>query len=326
VRTPSIRLCAALLLSWCAAGARSQSTDSPATQNITTLEAQAAKSDAIAQFNRGVGYDLGRGAKQDHAKAAVWYRKAAEQGFAKAQCHLGLLYRDGQGVQRDYFEAAAWFRKAATQGDPEAQFFLGLLYTFGHGVPKDYNQAASWDRKAAEQGLPQAETRLGHLYEDGFGVPQDYAQAVLWMSKAAEQGIIDSQRELGELYDSGGLLKVVPDGTGTWISVDGEFEDESRKNHAEAALWWRKAAEQGDSTSQYDLGSLYNTGSGVPQNFAEAYFWLSIAASGTPMMGDKVVVEARDEAASQLTKTVLLQTQERARKWLETHPVNATAQ
>jgi len=45
-----------------------------------------------------------------------WYRKAAEQGFAKAQYNLGVKYANGQGVKRDHAEAVRWYRKAAEQG------------------------------------------------------------------------------------------------------------------------------------------------------------------------------------------------------------------
>jgi hypothetical protein len=38
------------------------------------------------------------------------------------------------------------------------------------------------------------------------------------------------------------------------------------------------------------------------------------------------IEKTRDEAAANLTKTVLLQTQERARKWFEDHPVQTNPQ
>jgi TPR repeat protein len=34
-------------------------------------------------------YDNGQGVPQDYATAVRWYRKAAEQGYAKAQFNLG---------------------------------------------------------------------------------------------------------------------------------------------------------------------------------------------------------------------------------------------
>ena len=45
------------------------------------LLAKANAGDANAQFKIGVLYDLGQGVQHDNQQAAVWYRKAAEQGY-----------------------------------------------------------------------------------------------------------------------------------------------------------------------------------------------------------------------------------------------------
>ncbi len=49
-----------------------------------------------AQFNLGLAYDRGDGVRQDQAKAAFWYRKAAEQGDTDSQFLLGMLYVAGE--------------------------------------------------------------------------------------------------------------------------------------------------------------------------------------------------------------------------------------
>jgi len=43
-------------------------------------------------------YLTGRGVQQDYSAAALWFLKAAAQGYAGAQSNLGTLYRDGRGV------------------------------------------------------------------------------------------------------------------------------------------------------------------------------------------------------------------------------------
>jgi hypothetical protein len=60
-------------------------------------------------------------------------------------------------------------------------------------------------------------------------------------------------------------------------------------------------------------------GKGVPQDYSEAYFWLSIGEARGSVSSTNGV-DDRDLAASHLTKTALLQVQERARKWFEDHP------
>ena len=50
------------------------------------------------------------------------------------------------------------------------------------------------------------------------------------------------------------------------------------QNDAEVANKYRKAAEQGDASAQYNLGYCYQHGLGVPQNYAETVKWYRQAA------------------------------------------------
>ena len=212
---------------------------------------------AAAQFLLGFLYDDGEGVPKDAGQAAIWYRKAAEQGHATAQNNLGVLYQDGAGVPKDAGEAAIWYRKAAEQGHATAQYHLGVLYRLGEGVPKSASEAAIWYRKAAEQGDAEAQHYLGVLYHDGEGVPKDAGEAAIWYRKAAEQGHATAQNNLGVLYQDGAGVP---------------------KDAGEAAIWYRKAAEQGHATAQYLLGVLYRFGEGVPKSASEAAIWYRKAA------------------------------------------------
>jgi TPR repeat protein len=106
-------------------------------------------------------YLKGRGGLgQNDKEAAVWYRRAAEQGFAEAQNNLGWMYREGRGVPRDDAEAVKWMRKAAEQDLAAGQNNLGLMYQQGRGVPHDSVEAAAWFTKAAAQGDQLAKKNL----------------------------------------------------------------------------------------------------------------------------------------------------------------------
>ena len=50
------------------------------------------------------------------------------------------------------------------------------------------------------------------------------------------------------------------------------------QDDAEAVRWFRLAAEQGHATGQYNLGFRYNAGQGVPQDDAESARWFRLAA------------------------------------------------
>ena len=62
-------------------------------------------------------YYLGRGAAQDYAQAAEWYREAAKGGDVGAQYILASMYKEGLGVSRDLRIALYWYTRAAQQGD-----------------------------------------------------------------------------------------------------------------------------------------------------------------------------------------------------------------
>ena len=44
------------------------------------------------------------------------------------------MYRLGLGVSKDYVEAVKWFRKAAEQGYARAQYSLGVSYANATGI------------------------------------------------------------------------------------------------------------------------------------------------------------------------------------------------
>ena len=50
------------------------------------------------------------------------------------------------------------------------------------------------------------------------------------------------------------------------------------QDYAEAAKWFRLAAEQGDDRAMYNLGLTYSNGLGIPRDYAEAAKWFRLAA------------------------------------------------
>jgi TPR repeat protein len=127
--------------------------------------------------------------KGEFGKALEIFRPLAESGkaVALAESNLGRMYANGQGVAKDDAQAAVWYRKAADQGDAYAERNLGGMYANGRGIPQDDTQAAVWYRKAADQGDAAAQYNLGLMYANGQGVQQNNAQTVRWFARAAQQ-------------------------------------------------------------------------------------------------------------------------------------------
>lgn len=51
------------------------------------------------------------------------------------------------------------------------------------------------------------------------------------------------------------------------------------QDYKAALEWYRKAAEHGDSPSQFNLGLMYAKGEGVPVDLLQARKWLDLAAA-----------------------------------------------
>ncbi|HEX2669187.1 MAG TPA: tetratricopeptide repeat protein [Gammaproteobacteria bacterium] len=52
----------------------------------------------------------------------------------------------------------------------------------------------------------------------------------------------------------------------------------TRGKYAEAATWYKRAADMGIATAAYNLGTLYYNGQGFPQDYAQARHWFELAA------------------------------------------------
>ncbi|HIG85964.1 MAG TPA: sel1 repeat family protein [Planctomycetes bacterium] len=107
-------------------------------------------------------------------EAVKWYRKAADQGYAKAQIKLWEIYKEGvfvdlpEGIPEDHKEAMKWLRKAAEQGNHRAQLYLAVSFDPIRtvGQDKDEEEALMWYRKAADQGNVGALEAVGYIYSD----------------------------------------------------------------------------------------------------------------------------------------------------------------
>ena len=58
---------------------------------------------------------------------------------------------------------------------------------------------------------------------------------------------------------------------------------EGVKDYGKAFEWYKRAAEQGDSYAQHNLGWCYNNGKGVEQDDTKAFEWYR-EGSGTGML------------------------------------------
>lgn len=190
-------------------------------------------------------------------------------------------------------------RQAAQKGNRIAQLQAGLA-----DLRAGRQQSgAALIKKAAEQGLPAAQYELAILHETGTGTTRDTNEAIKWHERAARGGNVQAMYDFAtynyNTQDPDGLV-----------------------NPPVAAEWFRKAAEFGDTDSQFNLGQFYASGIGVTPSQVEAYFWYKLAAKG----GD---TEAGDFAAQLVTSGAVsqdaaAQTLQRVANWRAATPTAAS--
>ena len=86
------------------------------------------------------------------------------------------------------------------------------------------------------------------------------------------------------------------------------------QERAQAAAWYRKAADQGYIWGQYKLGELYSRGFGVPQDYVLAHMWYNLAAWGG------LLATYRDDIAAKMTPAQIADAQRMASDWAQSHP------
>lgn len=211
---------------------------------LALIKDKAGKGDAESQYQLGKFY-LGKDLKE----AGAWYRKAADQGYAKAQAEMGVFNKNGWIDGASPAEAKRWWLLAAAQGDADACSSLAL----------------DAQRQSLEARI-KGNATLQKQFRD---------EALRWYTKAAEAGDRGSQFELGEMYnrmnDLGQSGKTRPYGI---TDADCDFES--------AMKWYLKAAKSKfpHPGAMYRIGMLYLEGQGVPQNTETAIKWLELGAKG----------------------------------------------
>ena len=87
------------------------------------------------------------------------------------------------------------------------------------------------------------------------------------------------------------------------------------QDYAEAVRWFTMAAEQGHVVSQATLGAYYWAGRGVPQDLVKAYFWSVLAQAG----GDEASKYRVAHLASRMNHAQIAAAQQQANDWIKEH-------
>ncbi|MDR2188748.1 MAG: sel1 repeat family protein [Azonexus sp.] len=244
---------------------------------IDDIHMRAEQGDGEAQFELGRRFEYGRGGvEQDPAQALEWYGKAAAQGVK------GADYR--HAVLRNEIEKFA--RELADVEKGDSPLVLAEYYEAGMGVKKDISKALELYGKAVARGNQYARFELNELaYRVIRAEPGgEYANVEASLRARAEQGDVDAQYLMGALMHAGGLNDP------RVLKMGHEYREYKRdlvkrpclrndkQAFAEAAAWYRKAAEQGHVWAKNELANLYYNGCGVKKDLEQAAAWFRNSA------------------------------------------------
>lgn len=138
----------------------------------------------------------------------------------------------------------------ASQGDIHAMTKLGLAYFGKQGIPANLERARMWLNRAAEAGSLEAQVFLGAAYMSGSGLQKDLGMAAKYLLQAAQQQNVE-----GGLRSSQALAQY-------WVAMLYEQGRGIDKSHEKAIQFLQLAAKNGSYVAQFDLGALYNDGTG----------------------------------------------------------------
>jgi len=116
----------------------------------------------------------------------------------------------------------------------------------------------------------------------------------------------------------GGMRKLAEQGDpAAQFSVGARYAtgEDVPQDYAEAVRWFSMAAEQGHVVSQATLGAYYWAGRGVPQDLVKAYFWSVLAQTG----GDEASKYRVAHLASRMTRAQITAAEQQANDWIKEH-------
>ncbi|MCY2935316.1 MAG: tetratricopeptide repeat protein, partial [Planctomycetota bacterium] len=87
------------------------------------------------------------------------------------------------------------------------------------------------------------------------------------------------------------------------------------QDNTEAAKWYRKAAEQGHANAQCNLGLMYKNGQGATQDLVESYKFLKLAADQNNGVAITILLEIR----KRMTETEIAEGKRRCAEFKAAH-------
>jgi TPR repeat protein len=184
--------------------------------------------------------------------------KHAVIGDGQAMFTIGKKYYDGEDFTKNKDIGFRWMLKGAKAGSKEAILTVAKIYKQEDCIEQNYLNASIWYSRGARLHDNKSQFELGSMYYQGLGVRKDALEASRWYTfSASNNKNSDAQCQLGILRAHGeGLREDIP----------------------EAISWFTASAKQRNQEAIYRLAKMFEAGTGVPLDFAQALKFYKIAA------------------------------------------------
>lgn len=289
---------------------------------LAILTEKAIAGDAVAQNTLGTWYYYGRNVQKDHATAAKWWSKSADQGNMYAIGNLAMCYQLGNGTKQDSALAMKLYETSMKKGNKElvAQHeklaekkentFSNMLmyeaYNNGYGVKRDAGKAAIYLEHLAEMGDDDYQYRVALHYLNNSHADK----AVRWFKAASQHGNVGATYYYGMLLHSGmgitqdkekGIRLMEAAERKGFLAADNQlgrifYEGDGVEQDFTKAVNYLQKAAPSNGKSQWLLGLCYLKGNGVSQNYYLAAQWLAESAKAYEKEFDDLLKEDKSEA------------------------------
>ena len=297
---------------------------------------------ATAQYNYGYAFHWGKNAPQNLKETAKWFLLSANQGHVAPMYYLATYYQTGRSVQKDPIESYKWLhvslkrvksgklRKSISSLKNKVSDEISLIdsgkarYRIWKWVPqksatagdeklcekRSWQQAVAKSIDAREQkkkagAMAAFPAPTGALKPKGKTAKKkdDPVKAVHNLTAKKE---FKKAAKLADLLANRGDPKAQLLLAKMYLSGQGIFQNESMAWH-----WNMKAAQKKVSEGQYQVGTMFEHGQGVPTNIKKAVKWYEAAAKQDHLNAQISLSEIYAGSRSAYRPDAI-----RARKWL----------
>lgn len=255
---------------------------------LSSLKEVAEKTENIwSMYALGNIYSSDKFHNRDMEQAVYWYEKAEQDGNEYISYRLGKIYLDEESECYNIQAGMEHMEKALEKGNVTAAYQLGKIFM---DEKKEYfnpNKAVEYFVMAAKKDSGYAAYQLGKLhYDEKYGMKND-TEAYRWFEQSVKKGNERAYYPMAKIdYAGGNFERAVRN----FQKVNDEYShyylgkiflNGDRKNPCynpeKGIAYLERAAGEGNSFAELELGLVYLRGKEVKQNRQKGEAWLKQA-------------------------------------------------